>query len=127
MRGFTGGIAAEAEEFLREIQRRTGSRDADAVAPLIAPDATLWFTEAHRGRDAIVGVIAQTWQTVEDEAYELRDVEVVAQTDTLAVLRYTFCWSARIDGRPASGEGRGTDIVARRDGGWQILHEHLSA
>ena len=124
----TDGIAAGAEAFLREYERRTRSRDVGAVASLIAPDATYWFADgSHRGRDAIVGAIAETWQTIEDESYDIRDVEVVAQTDSLAVLRYTFHWSGRIDGRPASGHGRGTSIVARRGDGWQILHEHLSA
>jgi hypothetical protein len=122
----TGDIAAEAAAFLREHHRRTHGHDPETIASLTSPDATYWFTDgSHRGRDAIVSAIADPRQTVEDETYEIRDIEVVAQTESLAVLRYTVHWTGRVDGHPAAGRGRGSNIVARRGSGWQILHEHL--
>ncbi|MCN0154493.1 nuclear transport factor 2 family protein [Salinispora arenicola] len=32
-----------------------------------------------------------------------------------------------MDGQPRSGGGRGTNVLARRDGSWQMVHEHLSS
>jgi hypothetical protein len=49
----------------------------------------------------------------------------VAKTDTYAVLTYTFRWSGLIDGKPASGSGRGTSVLVNEGDGWQILTEHL--
>ncbi|MFJ4406431.1 nuclear transport factor 2 family protein [Streptomyces sp. NPDC088910] len=28
--------------------------------------------------------------------------------------------------QPRSGEGRGTNVIVKRDGAWKMLHEHLS-
>jgi hypothetical protein len=58
--------------------------------------------------------------------YEIGDLEWVAVADDLAVCRYTFSWTGVIDGKPASGQGRGTNVVVWRNGAWTMLHEHLS-
>jgi ketosteroid isomerase-like protein len=31
-----------------------------------------------------------------------------------------------IDGRPRSGQGRGTNVLVKRDEEWKMQHEHLS-
>jgi hypothetical protein len=58
--------------------------------------------------------------------YEIRELEWVAMTEDLAACRYRFCWRGVVDGRPGSGRGRGTSIVVKRNGAWQVKHEHLS-
>ena len=93
----------------------------------MAQDATYWFTDgSHVGREAIRDALARTWQTIGDETYEIRDLEGVVERRDLAVFRYRFVWSRVVEGRPKSGEGRGTNVAVRRDGRWLMLHEHLS-
>jgi ketosteroid isomerase-like protein len=44
----------------------------------------------------------------------------------VAAYLFDFDWSGRIDGRPASGNGRGTCVLRRHNGtGWRLLIEHL--
>jgi hypothetical protein len=45
----------------------------------------------------------------------------------VAICRHRFAWTGTIDGRPRSGNGRGTNVLVNNHGTWQMLHEHLSA
>ena len=54
------------------------------------------------------------------------DVRWIATDDVVAVCWYRFTWSGLVDGQPRSGGGRGTNVLTRRDGSWQMVHEHLS-
>jgi hypothetical protein len=64
---------------------------------------------------------------IRDEVYEIRDLEWVALTSTYAVCRYRFSWTGVVDGKPRSGQGRGTNVVVYREGAWKMLHEDLSS
>jgi uncharacterized protein (TIGR02246 family) len=113
--------------FMTEYEHAANSHDIEQVLPLIADDATYWFTDgSYRGREEIAGALERTFAAIQDEVYEIRELEWVALTEELAACRYRFCWQGVVDGRPSSGHGRGTSIVVRRDGTWRVLHEHLS-
>lgn len=115
-------------EFMRLYERATNQHDAAALTPLIAPDAVYWFTDgSYRGRAAIGEAIARTFTAIQDEVYEIYDLDWVVTGEESAVCRYRFRWAGVVDGRPASGEGRGTSVLVRRQGHWLVLHEHLSA
>jgi ketosteroid isomerase-like protein len=114
--------------FVRAYEQATNSHDIANVAPLIAADAVYWFSDgSYRGRDAILAAIAQTFATIRDETYQIADLEWVATDSSLAVCRYRFSWTGIINGLPRSGSGRGTNVLIKTSGGWQMLHEHLSA
>lgn len=120
--------AAEPAAFLRRYEQATNSHDLQRVLPLIAEDAVYWFSDgSHRGRAEIAGAIERTFATIRDETYEISDVEWVALTPGHAVCRYRFSWTGVVDGQARSGAGRGTNVLVRRDGGWLVLHEHLSS
>jgi ketosteroid isomerase-like protein len=120
-------LQAELTEFVRRYERANNGHDFDQLAPLIADDATYWFTDgSYQGLGAIRAAIERTFATIVDEIYEIRDLEWLAVTGELAVCRYRFGWQGLIDGRPESGQGRGTNVLVKRDDGWKVLHEHLS-
>jgi uncharacterized protein (TIGR02246 family) len=119
---------AAAAAFVRGYEQATNGHDIAALAPLIAADAVYWFTDgSHRGRDAILGAIAQTFATISNETYQIADLEWVAVGSNHAVCRYRFSWTGTINGQPRSGSGRGTNVLVNSGGAWQVLHEHLSA
>lgn len=121
------GLEAELTSFVYRYEQATNSHDVDRLLPLIADDATYWFTDgSYHGIDAIRAAVERTFATILDEVYEIGDLEWVAVTDQLAACRYRFSWRGVVDGKPASGQGRGTNVVARRGGAWKMLHEHLS-
>jgi len=119
--------AATPTEFVRAYEQATNSHDTAQLAPLIAPDAVYWFSDgSHRGRDAILTAIADTFATIRDETYEISDLEWITATSNHAICRYRFSWTGTINGQPRTGSGRGTNVLVNNDGTWQMLHEHLS-
>ena len=122
------GDAPSVIDFMRDYERLTNRHDIQQLAPLIAEDATYWFSDgSHAGRAAVLAAIGETFETIQDEMYSIANLEVVAEEPNLSVVRYRFQWSGTVGGSPRSGEGRGTNVIVRRGGRWLMLHEHLSA
>ena len=120
----TAALAA----FIRAYEQATDSHDITQLARLIAPEAVYWFSDgSHRGREAILAAIAETFATIHDEIYQIDELEWIACNDNHAVCRYRFTWTGSINGQPRSGTGRGTNVLINSAGTWQMLHEHLSA
>lgn len=114
--------------FVRAYEKATNSHDIARLAPLIAPDAVYWFSDgSHRGRDAVLAAIAETFATIHDEVYQIEDLEWITVDRDHAVCRYRFAWTGTVDGLPRSGGGRGTNVLVNAGGTWRMLHEHLSA
>ena len=114
------------EEVLAAYQERINQHDFDLLVPLIAPDATFWFSEgSYSGHAAIRSAFERTWAKLNDDAYFLDNFHWVALRDTVAACSYRFHWSTTIDGKPVSGQGRGTTVLRHDSEGWVIAHEHL--
>jgi ketosteroid isomerase-like protein len=117
-----------ARDALKSYELVINRHDFDALLDLIAPNAVFWFSEgSHRGIADIRAAFERTWRTLSDETYWLDQVEWIAEGDVAAACVYRFNWRATIDGKEASGSGRGTTVLSRASGRWQIVHEHLSA
>jgi len=120
-------LAAELSAFMKAYEEANNSHDIDRVEPMIAMDATYWFTDgSHQGLPRIAEAIRATFATIEDEAYEIHGLEWVVLAPEHAVCRYRFSWRGTVGGEPRSGHGRGTNVILKQDGRWQISHEHLS-
>jgi ketosteroid isomerase-like protein len=121
-------LKAELTAFVAGYEQANNSRDIGRVESMIAEDATYWFSDgSYRGLDEITGAIKRTFLAIQDEVYEIKDLEWVVLTAEHAACRYRFSWTGVIDGRPRSGQGRGTNVVVKRDGEWKIRHEHLTS
>lgn len=122
------GLAAELTSFMARYEQANNSHDIDRVAPLIAEDATYWFSDgSYQGIAAITSAIERTFASIRDEVYQISELEWVVLSREAAVCRYRFRWEGLIDGTPKSGRGRGTNVITRCDGTWRMLHEHLSS
>ena len=120
-------VARQLAAFMAEYERAANSHDVRQVLPLIAEDATYWFTDgSYCGREEIAGAFERTFATIRDEVYELRELEWFALADEVAACRYRFSWQGVVDGQARSGRGRGTNVLVNRDGSWRVQHEHLS-
>jgi ketosteroid isomerase-like protein len=120
-------LAAELTAFMNRYEQATNSHEIDRVVPLIVPYAVYWFSDgSHRGLEEIRGAIERTFAAIQNEVYEIRDLEWIVMAADHAVCRYRFSWTGLVDGRPRSGRGRGTNVIVKRDGAWRMRHEHLS-
>ena len=114
--------------FMRAYEQATNSHDTARLAPLIADDAVYWFSDgSHRGRDAVLAAIAETFATIRDEVYRIDELEWVVAESGYAVCRYRFAWTGTVRGEQRSGSGRGTNVLVSSGDAWQMRHEHLSA
>ncbi len=116
------------KDLLAKYERRINRHDFGEMVPLIAPDAVFWFSDgSHVGIDAIRAAFERTWEALQNDTYWLDEVRWIAEDDEVAACIYRFNWRTTIKGQPASGSGRGTTVMRKIDGRWQIVHEHLSA
>jgi ketosteroid isomerase-like protein len=114
-------------QFLDEYAVRTNTHQFPNVAELIAPDAIYWFNDgSFYGLEAIQNVFVQTWSYIQNETYQLKNVQWLAVDEHIAVCVYTFHWRGLINDQLAQGSGRGTSVLHKKDRQWQVVHEHLS-
>lgn len=114
-------------QFLKHYEEATNSHNFDNVTPLIAKDATYWFSDgSYEGLASIREAFESAWNTVKDEVYAISNVRWLAVSEGVAVCVYDFSWKGVIDNKSMSGGGRGTNVLIKTDKGWQIVHEHLS-
>ncbi|HEX8982059.1 MAG TPA: nuclear transport factor 2 family protein [Ktedonobacterales bacterium] len=118
----------ELDDFLRRYEQAAKSRNFDHVEPLVADDATFWFTNGvFVGRDAIRAAFEETWLAIQDEKYSISNIQWIAKSETLAVCTYVFRSDGIVDGQRQIYDGLGTNVIEKRAGQWQMAHEHLSA
>ena len=115
-------------EFLRAYQAAANAHDLETTLSMIAEDAIFLFSDrtSHVGKAAIHQAIERNFNTIKNEAYRVRHVRWLVSSEEFGLCVYDFDWVGDIDGKPASGNGRGTTAVRRIDGQWRIVHEHLS-
>ena len=109
-------------------EQANNSHDVGRVAPMIAQDATYWFTDgSYQGLPEITVAIARTFAAIQNETYTISDLEWIVLTADHAMCRYRFRWRGVVNGQLRSGQGRGTNLIVKDDGRWKMAHEHLSA
>jgi len=103
------------------------TQDWEEVAPLIHKDACVTFSNgAHFiGKTAVQSAFQRNFTLITEEQYSISDIHWVRKTNTCAVYLFTYQWQGVIDGKPASGSGRGTAVLTRENGIWLLLSEHL--
>lgn len=115
------------DEFLRRYERALASQEWAQVAPLVHDDANVTFSDGsvHRGKEAVRAAFERNFAAIEDERYEVRGVHWCLRGERVAVCQFEFAWSGRVQGRPASGAGRGTSVLVSDGQSWRLLVEHL--
>lgn len=120
-------MTQELDNFMQAYEQANNSHIWANVAPMIANDASYWFTDgSYVGIDEIRQAVEATFRKLQDEDYKISNLKWPVAAATVAVCTYHFNWQATIDGVKRSGSGRGTNVLEKRSGSWQIVHEHLS-
>lgn len=120
-------ITTELSALVKKYEEATNSHDFNNVRQLIAPEAVYFFSNENLfGIEAIEKAFTDTFNTILDEVYSIRDVQWLAVSETAAVCVYNFHWIGTIDGERKEGSGRGTNTLVKRGGEWLMVHEHLS-
>jgi len=118
----------DVKTWLREFEVACRGRDFATARRMFADDALAFGTWARavRGLD---NVEREQWRNVWPRIREFRfeDQPTIKTSDDLAWIAAE--WSTEATGpdrRPFKRPGRGTFVLARRDGRWQCVHSHFS-
>ena len=116
-----------ARTFVKEYELALGSQDWSSVAPLISDDAIVIFSNGalHAGKEAIRAAYQHNFNTIKGGEYRIENVHWLAETADAAAYSFEFHWAGKIEGREASGSGRGTAVLVRNDDRWQLAGEQL--
>ncbi|PIE14520.1 MAG: hypothetical protein CSA70_01855 [Rhodobacterales bacterium] len=116
-----------AKSFVKEYEHALGTQDWNSVASLISEDAMVIFSNGslHAGKEAIRTAYQHNFNTIKGEEYRIENVHWLAETADAAAYSFEFHWTGVIDGRQASGSGRGTAVLVCKDDRWLLVGEQL--
>lgn len=114
-------------DFVAQYESALAAQQWDAVSPLIHTRASVVFSNGtvHKGKDAVRAAYEQNFDAIKNEHYKIANVHWLLDSPDTAVYMFDFSWTGIIDGKEASGGGRGTAVLVHEDGRWQLLAEHL--
>ncbi|MGD8474008.1 MAG: DUF4440 domain-containing protein [Anaerolineae bacterium] len=117
----------EPEEFVKAYETALATQNWVEVEPLIHQDACITFSSGtvHRGKDAVRRAFTGNFGAIADETYRVSNVHWVRKDREYAAYLFEFDWTGLIDGKPASGGGRGTCVLVKVGTSWKLLVEHL--
>jgi ketosteroid isomerase-like protein len=117
----------ELETFLEAYERAVNSRNFSNVAPLIADDASFWLADGNfKGKEAVRKAFEDIWKRIQEETYTPSDVQWIAASYRVASCTYALQSDDAASGEYQVCRGKGTSVLARLNGSWRIVHEHLS-
>ncbi len=115
------------ESFVSDYEAALATQDWAVVAPLIADDARVVFSDGTllAGKEAIRAAYERNFASIEGEEFRVSNIHWLLKSDQAAAYMFEFHWTGLIQGRVASGSGRGTTVLERRDGIWVLVGEQL--
>jgi ketosteroid isomerase-like protein len=117
-------------QFLHGFEALAEKEDFNLIRDKIHERAYFRFNDGDfRGRDAIQAVFEKTWRgdpSVKKARFYLSDIVVVTMDQKTATATYTYNWEGSQGDKQFRIQGRGTRVLTRASGQWQIVHEHLS-
>ena len=115
------------EQFIQSYEKALAAQEWELVAPLMHPDCTVTFSSGriHEGKAAVEKAFRGNFAMIQDEHYEMSDVNWIVKSESFAVFTFIYEWSGTINERAASGNGRGTSSLVKEGGVWLLTSEHL--
>lgn len=124
-------ITAESVvHFLNHFEAVALQEDFSLLKDMLDEHAFFRFNDGdYRGLAAIEAVFEKTWRgdpTVKKARFYLSDIVVLTTDTATATATYTYHWEGAQAGQSFQVQGRGTRVLAVRQGRLKIIHEHLS-
>lgn len=115
------------ESFVASYEEALATQQWAKVDPLLHANCTVTFSNGscHQGKKKVRSAFQKNFDLIQDEEYSISDLHWVVKTENFAVFIYSYNWSGIIDGKQASGSGRGTSSIILEDGAWKLVSEHL--
>ena len=116
------------EEFIQAYERALATQDWSHAERLIHDDVCVTFSNGsvHKGKLEVKRAFETNFSLIKDEDYSITNVHWVKKGSEAAVYLFEFHWTGFINGKKASGSGRGTSVLIKEGKEWKLLVEHLS-
>ncbi|WP_136443476.1 nuclear transport factor 2 family protein [Pacificoceanicola onchidii] len=117
----------DVRDFLKRYEAALASQDWAQVSPLIHGSARVVFSDGsvHEGLGAIERAYQRNFAAIKSERFVMDNIHWVFETADHAVYMFDFHWSGVIQGREASGSGRGVTALVRENDIWLLKAEQL--
>lgn len=113
-------------EFIKAYENAISAQEWEMIDPLIHPNCAVTFTNGtYKGKSEVEGIFRKNFDLIKEEDYKISDVYFVIEEANYAIFIFKYTWSGLIHGQPAEGGGRGTSVLVKDNGGWQLISEHL--
>lgn len=117
----------QVQQILSEYIKATNSHNFQNVSDFLAPNAIYYFMDKkYINLDEIEEYFHNSWNLIRDEVYSISDVQWIGIDNNLASCLYVYHWEGYHNDRFVKGSGRATNIFAKFDDDWKLIHEHLS-
>ena len=114
-------------EILTHYIEATNTHDFNLVEELIHPEAVYVFGgKRYQGHEEIRGYFENSWGSLQDEIYGAEGITWLNVTETSAVCLYTYTFEGYANGTFINGTGNATNVFAKDNNQWKLIHEHLS-
>ena len=114
------------QDVMKKYEEALASQKWINVDPLMHNDVCVTFSSGtFKGKTDVQKAFEQTFSIIKDEEYSISDLHWIYIGDESAICLYCFHWKGLINGQLSSGGGRGTSVLVKVSGKWEILTEHL--
>ncbi|MFQ3230758.1 MAG: hypothetical protein ACI9DO_002135 [Reinekea sp.] len=114
------------QEALQKYELAIASQSWASIEPLMHQDVCVTFSDGtYKGLQEVKSAFERNFALIIDEEYKISNVHWAYISNTEAVCLLNFNWKGIIDGELCSGGGRGTSVLIKNNGKWQIITEHL--
>lgn len=116
-------------EFLERYEKALATQDWKSVAPLIDDNASVIFSDGSmfKGKEAIKAAYERNFNAIQNEEYRIENIHWLLKSPESAAYMFDFFWRGVVRGREASGSGRGTAVLIRKDNRWLLIAEQLGS
>ena len=114
------------QEFITAYEDALATQSWEKVAPLMHEQRVATFSEGtFIGKVEVESTFRKTFALIKGEKYAISNIHWILETENIAAFIFHYSWSGIIEGKHASGSGRGTSILTNENGKWQLICEHL--
>jgi ketosteroid isomerase-like protein len=121
----------EILSFAGALSSATNSHNFDRVVPFIDPEAVYYFSSGRvmRGIEEIRAGFESVWERIEGERYMVGNINCRFVLPKAALYVYQFNWEGMVKGEYESGEGRGIQLLRKREKeeNWKIYRQRLTS
>jgi uncharacterized protein (TIGR02246 family) len=106
------------------------AKDLEGITKLYAPDAQIWGTGSKAlvtSPDGVRRYFEQAFSTIGSPKVTVSEQKYHVLSDAVVTIATMDAVAGTRDGKEFTSPGRTTWVIAKRDGGWYIIHFHRSS